>query len=100
LVTELQARGHDVATLGDRGLAGQRVSDRDVLLLARREGRALATLNRLDFFRLHRDHPDHAGILACTLDPDFAAQAERIDAVLRDELDLRGRLVRINRPSR
>jgi hypothetical protein len=58
------------------------------------------TLNRRDFFRLHREQPDHEGIIACTFDPDFAGQARRIDAAVPPDGVLRGLLLRVNRPPR
>ena len=76
------------------------VSDADVLALARGEQRAVLTLNRRDFFRLHRDQPAHEGIIACAFDPDFTGQARRIDAALPADGVLRGVLLRVNRPSR
>jgi len=41
----------------------------------------------------------HAGIIACTADRDFLALAARIDAVLRAQGPLEGRLARVQRPS-
>ena len=90
---------HDVVTMADLKRAGQRVSDEEVLALERAEQRAVLTLNRRDFFRLHQERPDHGGIIACTFDPDFAGQARRIHAALLAEQELRGVLVRVNRPS-
>lgn len=57
----------------------------------------MLTLNRKDFIRLHRENPNHAGIVVCTFDPDFTGQAERIHAAIAAEGDLTGRLLRINR---
>jgi len=68
--------------------------------MARVDQRAVLTLNRRDFFRLHREQPDHAGIIACTFDPDFADQSGRIHAALPAEGALRGILLRVNRPAR
>ena len=36
------------------------------------------TLNRKDFKRLHKSHPDHAGIIICTDDGDRRAIASTI----------------------
>jgi hypothetical protein len=88
-----------VVTTADLGRAGQRISDAEILALARAERRAVVALNRRDFFRLHRERPDHGGIIACTFDPDFPGQARRIHAVLLAEGELQGILVRVNRPS-
>lgn len=72
-VQELRSLGHDVLTSADAGKSGLTVSDLDVLLFAHAEGRAVLTLNRRHFIRLHQEHPDHSGIVVCTFDPDFPA---------------------------
>src|SRR5688572_19552834 len=76
------------------------MSDDQVLSSARAEQRAVLTLNRKDCFRLHREQPDHEGIIACTFDPDFVGQARRIHEVLPAEGSLRGAVLRVNRPQR
>ncbi|OAD19383.1 hypothetical protein THIOM_004984 [Candidatus Thiomargarita nelsonii] len=42
------------------------------------QGRAVLTINRKHFIRLHRLQPEHAGIIVCTFDPNFVGQARRI----------------------
>jgi uncharacterized protein DUF5615 len=54
------SHGHDVTTV-IRSLPGSGASDAEILEQARVDGRAVLTLNRRDFFRLHREQPDHAG---------------------------------------
>lgn len=98
VVDELRRLGHDVLTVLDSGRAGQRTSDEEVLDFATSERRAVLTFNRKHFFRLHRLRPAHAGIVACTYDPDFTALAERIHRVISGPPQLAGQLVRINRP--
>ena len=61
VVVELRGRGHDILTLADTGHAGRSWPDRDVLSFAHRDGRALLTLNRRHFVRLHQEHPLHSG---------------------------------------
>jgi uncharacterized protein DUF5615 len=61
--------------------------------------RALLTLNRLDFKRLHGAIPTHAGIIICTEDPDRAGQAARISTCIAEAIELRGKLLRVYRPS-
>lgn len=97
-VADLRARGHDVKTIQEAGNAGHAVLDAEVLTFAAAERRAVLTLNRKDFIRLHLLSPDHAGIVVCTFDPDFAAQAARIHQAIEAEHDLTGKLIRINRP--
>lgn len=98
VVAELRHLGHDVLTMSDAGQAGRSVPDEDVLGFAGREQRALLTLNRRHFVRLHEERSDHAGIIVCTFDPDFAGQAQRIHALLQSNGRLAGRLIRVNRP--
>jgi hypothetical protein len=93
----LRALGHDVLTTADTGKAGQAISDADVLAFAVRLGRAIVTLNRRDFMRLHGEAPNHAGIIVCTQDPDTEGQARRIHAAISVG-SLNGQLVRVNRP--
>ena len=99
VVEELRRLGCDVATVQETGRAGQSWPDEEVLRFAVDENRALLTLNRKHFFRLHRTQPDHAGIVACTFDVDFAGQAQRIFDTLRAAGDLRGKLLRVYRPA-
>lgn len=97
-VEELRRLGHDVLTTQDMGQAGQATSDEAVLAFACSEGRALLTLNRKHFVRLH-SQSQHAGIIACTFDPDFVALAYRIHQGLGQQVNLAQQLIRINRPN-
>lgn len=99
VVTELRRLGHDVVTMQDIGQAGQAVPDEHVLAFAVAESRAVLTLNRKHFVRLHAEQMDHAGIVACTFDPDFPGQARRIDAAIAEAGELKARLIRVNRPA-
>src|SRR5262245_10045080 len=76
----------------ETGSAGQAVTDLEVLRFATRERRAVLTPNRRHLVNLHREMPEHACIVACTVDPDFAGQAARIHSRIRDRADLRGEL--------
>ena len=97
VVERLRALGHDVLTIQEAGKADQALPDYEVLALATRDHRAVLTLNRLHFIRLHREQPGHAGIIVCTFDPDFNGQAERIHRALGSHASLAGELVRVNR---
>jgi predicted nuclease of predicted toxin-antitoxin system len=97
-VEKLRALGHDVLTIQETGKADQAVPDAEVLKFAAREDRALLTLNRRHFIRLHRTNPRHAGIIVCTVDADFAGQAERIHQAIGSQASLAGQLIRVNRP--
>ena len=98
VVEELRRLGHDVITIHETGKAEQRTPDTDVLQYAVADDRAVLTLNRKHFSRLHQQHPDHAGIIACTVDADFARQATRVHEAVVAAGDLRGQLIRVNRP--
>ena len=97
VVLALRALGHDVETTLDVGKSDRAIPDEEVLEYAISERRAVITLNRKHFIRLHRDNPLHFGIIVCTLDPDFSGQANRIHEVLHRLSSLEGRLVRVNR---
>jgi hypothetical protein len=98
VVEELRALGHDIVTIQEQGKASESVSDPEVLRLANEQNRAILTLNRRDFIRLHKETPSHAGIIVCSVDPDFAGQAQRIHDELEGQPDLQEKLIRINRP--
>ena len=97
VVEELRRLGHDVLTVAETGKAEQRWPDESVLDFAVSEGRCVLTINRRDFIRLHKDRPQHAGIIVCTFDNDFSALALRIASAIAEGEPLPGRLIRINR---
>ncbi|MBI5365771.1 MAG: DUF5615 family PIN-like protein [Planctomycetes bacterium] len=98
-VDEPRRLGHDLLTMPEDGRAGKSVPDDEVLRRARDQGRAVLTLNRKHFIRLHAHRPDHAGSVVCSFDPDFPALARRVDRSLSEVAPLTGRLLRVNRPS-
>ena len=100
VVEELRRLGHMVRTSHESGMADRAVPDQEVLEFARSRGFALLTLNRRHFFKLHGANSDHAGIIACTFDPEFGRQASAIDAAIVSAGELRGKLLRVNRPSK
>lgn len=100
VVQELRRLGHDVKTIQDTGLAGQAISDEAVLDFACQESRALLTLNRKHFIRLHQESEDHFGIIVCTFDPDFTGLAHRIHEAIKGRVDISRQLIRINRPNK
>jgi len=95
---ELRRLGHDVLTTHEAGKSDQSIPDDEVLQFACAEDRVVLTLNRKHFIRLHREGAVHRGIIACTYDPDFVAQAARIDAAVREHQPLSGKILRVNRP--
>jgi hypothetical protein len=100
VVEALRALGHDILTVREAGHDNQRISDEDVLSFAAIHGRAVITINRRDFVRLHRQHPAHQGLIVCTEDNDIGGQARRIDAAIASIENLAGALIRVNRPAR
>jgi predicted nuclease of predicted toxin-antitoxin system len=98
VVEELRQLGHDIITAYEDGRANQSVTDQELLARATELNRAVVTLNRLDFKRLHLQMPNHAGIVICTEDPDRSGQAQRINESLAKAPDVRGQLVRVYRP--
>jgi hypothetical protein len=99
VVEALRSAGHDVLTVAETGKAEQSWPDEDVLEFATHDDRVLLTLNRKHFIRLHARDANHAGIVACTFDPDFVGHAQRIDSAIRQSSELRGKLIRVNRPA-
>lgn len=99
VVEELRRLGHDVLTMYETGQAGQAMPDETVLAYACADRRAVLTLNRKHFIRLHAAQPEHAGIIARTFDPDFIGQAERIHAAIGSRIKLSDQLIRVNRLS-
>lgn len=97
VVEALRAFGYDVLTLNDLGQAGQALADVAVLKLASDDERAVLTLNRKHFVRLHQASADHSGIIVCSFDLDFDGQAKRIRSAI-DGPSVAGRLLRISRP--
>jgi predicted nuclease of predicted toxin-antitoxin system len=97
VVERLRSLGHDVVTIQETGKADQAMPDREVLAFAIREGRAVLTLNRLHFIRLHQQDASHSGIIVCTFDLDFEGQARRIHEAITSQGNLHGQLLRVNR---
>ena len=100
VVEELRLLGHNVLTIQETGKSGQSLPDEDFLDFATADRRAVLTLNRKHFIRMHNSHPNHTGIIVCTFDPDFIGQARRINSALQLQSNLSGQLIRVNRPAR
>jgi hypothetical protein len=98
VVAELRQLGHDVLTIQETGKANLEFPDAGILSMATADKRAVLTINRKDFIRLHRQVATHQGIIVCTVDLDFSGQAQRIHEVIARHDSLAGQLIRINRP--
>ena len=99
VVQELRRLGQDVVTIQDTGLASQAISDEAVLDFACNDSRALLTLNRKHFIRLHLQDNNHCGIIVCSFDSDFIGLAHRIHEAIQGSTNLSNQLIRINRPN-
>ena len=99
VVEALRTLGHDVLTIADDGLDNQRTPDEVVLQRASELDRVLITFNRKDFIKLHNENQKHAGIVVCTIDPNFQELADRVNELLEQSEPLTGQLLRINRPN-
>ena len=71
-----------------------------MLAYATDQNRAILTINRADFIRLHRQSSDHGGIVVCTEDLNRERLANRVDAAISKEDTLSGKLIRVNRPDK
>ena len=98
VVKILRTLGHDVLTVQEAGNAGLKIPDDLVLAFATSNKRAVLTLNRQDFIRLHRLQPNHSGIITCTNDRNWERLASRIDDAIAAEETLTGKLIRVVRP--
>lgn len=98
VVDELRKLGHDIITIQETGKSGQSFPDEAVLNFAISNKRAVLTLNRKHFKKLHSENLNHAGIIICTFDPDFSGQARRVHDAICFEGKLSGKLIRVNRP--
>ena len=95
----LRTFGHDVLTVQEAGQDNQRIPDDQVLAYAVSQQRAVLTVNRTDFIKLHRKQPNHSGIIVCTEDIDLERLVSRINSAISNEKSLSGKLIRVNRPS-
>ena len=97
VVGGLRKSGHDVLTIQEDGKANRSFSDEDVLSVASADSRALLTINRKHFVRMHMESSRHFGIIVCTFDLDFESQASRIHEIIEAYDSLEGELIRVNR---
>ena len=97
-VARLRTLGHDVLTAVEARKAGQGIDDDEVLAFASSAKRAVLTRDRRDFIRLHNSGLAHEGVIVCSDDLDFVAQADRIHDAMAQAGSLSGRLLRVNNP--
>ena len=99
VVELLRNLGHDILTVQEAGNANQKIPDEEVLAFALSVDRAILTLNRRHFIRLHTLKADHAGIIVCKDDANRERLALRINEAITNLETLRSLLIRVNRPS-
>ncbi|MEY3302061.1 MAG: DUF5615 family PIN-like protein [Pseudanabaena sp.] len=95
----LRNMGHDVLTVQEAGNANLGIPDDQVLAFAISNNRAVVTINRLDFIKLHRSSSKHFGIIVSTNDSDRPRMATRINEAIATQESLQGKLIRVVRPS-
>jgi hypothetical protein len=78
----LRDLGYNVLTTHEIGKSNLKIPDDEVLLFAISENRAILTVNRKDFIKLHRNNSAHAGIIVCTKNDDFENFARCIHTAL------------------
>jgi hypothetical protein len=69
-----------------------------VLAFAISDNRSVITLNRKDFFKLHRLNQEHSGIIACTDDRDRERLADNIHNAIQGLESLAGMEIRVRKP--
>ncbi len=97
VVVALRLLDHDVLTAYEDGRANQEIPDDQVLERAAQLGRAVLSMNRRDFARLHAAQQEHAGIVLCKNEADFEGQAQRIDNAVQLLTTLDNQLIRIQK---
>ncbi|PZO41524.1 MAG: hypothetical protein DCF19_10020 [Pseudanabaena frigida] len=97
VVRILRSLGHNILTVQEANKAEQKIPDNEVLAYAISLDRAVLTLNRHDFIRLHKQNPQHQGIVICKSNSDWEQIAQRIHETVTAFASLSGQLVRVNR---
>ncbi len=89
--------GYDVQTTYEVNNIGK--DDKNQLIYAVSQNRAFVTHNRKDFIRIHKENPNHSGIIVCTQNPNNQQLAEKIDEKIRNIDRLTNLLLRVKKPS-
>jgi predicted nuclease of predicted toxin-antitoxin system len=96
-VIELRKLGYDVLTTHDVSKSGKGIADIEVLSFAISLERAVITFDK-DFFKLHRNNPNHCGIILCTENRNYLQLAQIIHTKLSQISQIEKQLVRITKP--
>jgi predicted nuclease of predicted toxin-antitoxin system len=96
MVNLLRGRGYNVLTSYEAGQANQKIPDDEVLMYATNAGRTVITENRQDFINLHFTTSNHAGIVICKADRDYAGKVQVLhDFFTQDKQPMGNRLLRV-----
>ncbi|GET43983.1 DUF5615 family PIN-like protein [Microseira wollei] len=96
MVYLLRSLGYDVLTSYEAGQANQKIPDERVLIYATNAGRIVITENRQDFIDLHFTTSNHAGIVICKADRDYAGKVQAIhNFFTQDTQPMNNRLIRV-----
>ncbi|MCY7381870.1 MAG: DUF5615 family PIN-like protein [Microcoleus sp. CAN_BIN18] len=96
MVDLLRSRGYDVLTSYEAGQANQKIPDDEVLMYAINAGRVVITENRQDFINLHSTTSNHAGIIICKADRNYAGKVQVLhDFFTQDTQPMENRLLRV-----
>ena len=89
--------GHNILTVQEAGKDNPKNPDEELLAFAVSENRAVLTLNRRYFIRLHSLQSDHVGIIVCKPDHDLARMATNIYEAISSLATLTNQLIRVDR---
>jgi predicted nuclease of predicted toxin-antitoxin system len=98
VVKILRNLGYDILTVQDAGKANQKIPDPQVLVYATSLNRAVLTMNRRDFIRLHTQIPQHQGIIICRSNTDWEKIAQAIHNYVCQIESIERQLIRIKLP--
>ncbi|NMF60617.1 DUF5615 family PIN-like protein [Pseudanabaena yagii] len=99
VVKILRALGYDILTVQDAGKAEQKIPDPEVLHYAISPNRAILTMNRRDFIRLHAQTPQHKGIVISRSSTNWEKIAQAIHNHLSQFETIEKQFIRIKLPS-
>ena len=99
VVKILRTLKYDILTVQDAGKAEQKISDPEVLRYAISLNRAVLTMNRRDFIRLHAQTPQHKGIVICKSSTNWEKIGQAIHNHLSQFETIEKQLIRIKLPS-
>jgi hypothetical protein len=88
---------HNILTVQAAGKDNPKNPDEEVLAFAVSQNRAVLTLNRCYFIRLHSLQSDHAAIIVCKPDHDLARMAANFNEAISSLATFTNQLIRVDR---